>query len=228
MSDTAVIIFGAINLTKNEVEGKSLIELGALDMNGSLRPIVESLNPAKYIGVDIQKGPGVDMVCDALDIIEKFGKASFDIVIATELIEHIRDWRKIVSNIKNICKPGGIVLITTRSKGFEFHGFPDDFWRFEFADMQYIFSDYIIEKLESDKYCPGILIKARKPQNFNEKNLDGYELYSIILNRKTKEIDENNLRAFRKQYQKFLRLKKILSSIGNSLLKIGKIFATKI
>jgi SAM-dependent methyltransferase len=227
MSDTAVIIFGAINLTKNDVEGKTVIELGALDVNGSLRPIIESLKPSKYIGVDLRIGPGVDITCDVLDIIEKFGKESFDIVVATELIEHIRDWKRIISNIKNICKPAGKILITTRSKGFEFHGFPDDFWRFELVDMQYIFSDCIIEKLESDKYCPGIFIKVRKPEIFNEKNLDDYQLYSIILDKKTKEIDEKSLRNFKNKYFKTIHLKRILETFGKLLFKAGKAFISK-
>lgn len=96
MCNEMCIIFGATNLTKEEVEGKKIIEVGSYDMNASLRPIIESWTPAEYVGVDIKKGPGVDIVCGAEDIIERFGKESFDIVISTELLEHVKDWRKVI------------------------------------------------------------------------------------------------------------------------------------
>lgn len=200
MCNASCIIFGATNLTKEEVKGKRIIEVGSYDVNGSLRPVIESWNPAKYVGVDIEKGPGVDIVCSAEDMIEKFGKESFDIVISTELLEHVKDWTKIISNIKNTCKPNGGILITTRSYGSSYHAYPYDFWRYEVEDMENIFSDCIIEKLEKDRLSPGVFMKAKKPNGFVEKDLSNYELYSIIVNKRVKEIDEKSLKNFQKKY----------------------------
>ena len=140
MCNSACIEFGVRNLAIEDVKGKKIIEVGSYDFNGSLRPIIEAWgNPDKYVGVDIIDGPGVDLVCPAEKIIEKFGKESFDIVISTEMLEHVRDWRKVISNIKNICKPNGLILLTTRSYGFGYHDFPYDFWRYESEDMKSIF-----------------------------------------------------------------------------------------
>ena len=76
--------------------------------------------PSEYVGVDIKAAPFVDVVCKAEDTLDKFGKQSFDIVVSTELIEHTKDWKKVVSNIKNLLVAGGILVITTRSRGFPF------------------------------------------------------------------------------------------------------------
>ena len=107
MCHASCITFGAVNLYPEEVKGKRIIEVGSQDVNGSLRPIIESWKPAEYIGVDLVEGSGVDVICDAEEIVERFGRESFDVVISTEVLEHVRDWRKVLSNIKNICRPGG-------------------------------------------------------------------------------------------------------------------------
>jgi SAM-dependent methyltransferase len=143
------------------------------------------------------EGQSVDVICKAEDLIKKFGKNSFDVVISTEALEHARDWKKFISNIKNICKPKGIILVTTRSRGFGYHGYPYDFWRYELDDMRHIFSDFEILSLEKDIIGPGVLIKVRKPNKFTENDLSDYKLYSIISNKKKTEITDSDLKSFR-------------------------------
>lgn len=190
--------FGRESLNKEEIEGKRIIEIGSCIVNGSLRQIVESFRPVEYIGIDIRTGPGVDVMCSVDDLIDQFGKESFDGVICTELLEHVKDWRKAISNIKNTCKPNGMILITTRSYGFHYHAYPYDFWRYQPEDMEEIFADCIIEKIEYDTYCPGVFIKVKKPKNFFEKDISDHKLYSVIYNKRVNDIDEKTLKVFLK------------------------------
>ena len=155
MCNLTGIAFGEATLTPDLVAGRTVLEVGALDVNGSLRPHVESLGPARYVGVDIAPGPRVDEVVDASDLIDHFGTGSFDLVITTEMLEHIRDWRVVVHNLKGVLAPGGHLVVTTRSIGFPYHGFPHDFWRYEPTDMQAIFADLEIQSLERDWPLPG-------------------------------------------------------------------------
>ena len=71
---------------------------------------VDSLGPARYVGVDIRIGPRVDEVVDASDLVQRIGSASFDAVFTTEMLEHVRDWRTVVSNLKRVLRPGGVLL----------------------------------------------------------------------------------------------------------------------
>lgn len=183
-------------LTEEDIKGKKILEVGSLDINGSVRPYIETLKARKYIGIDIAMGPGVDEICDVKNIIERYGQESFDVVITTELLEHISDWRKVINNFKDVITPNGIILITTRSCGFSYHGSPSDYWRFEEEDMRYIFSDFIIEKLEKDPLEPGIFIKARKPQHFSKIELSNYALYSVVVHRKIRSINKTFLIMF--------------------------------
>jgi SAM-dependent methyltransferase len=178
--------YWASHISKEEVAGKQILEVGAWDVNGSLRTVLEPLQPARYWGIDIQPGAGVDEVCRAEDLITHFGPERFDMIVCTELIEHVQDWKRVVSNLKQICKPQGLLIITTRSYGFPYHGYPADFWRYEIEDMRKIFADYMIETLEADQSEPGVFMKARKPRTFAEKDLSSYELYAVKMPQKGK------------------------------------------
>ncbi len=210
MCHISCIVFGVLNLKEEDIKGKKVIEVGSYDVNGSFRKVVESLGSAEYVGIDIAEGPCVDVVCSAEDALETFGTESFDVVISTEVIEHVRDWQKVISNLKNLCKKEGIIFITTRSYGFIYHPTPNDFWRYEKKDIENIFSDCEILAIESDKEFPGVLLMARKPEDFRENDLSNYKLYNIITNKKMAEItddDFKNLHYFKISLKENLRLK---------------------
>lgn len=166
-------------LTKDEVIEKSILEVGSYNVNGSWKPIILEHNPSKYIGVDISSGPDVDEICDACSLIKKFGKNSFDIVLSAEMLEHASDWKDTIHNIKQVIKPNGIIMLSTRSYGFPYHGCPQDFSRFEAIDMIHIFSDFIIKAIIPDYVTPGIFVKAIKPKEFKEIDLSNYTVHLV-------------------------------------------------
>ena len=179
MCSYTCIEFGQRNLKESEIKDKSIIEVGSYNVNGSLREMIQNMNPKSYLGVDMELGLGVDRICKADELIKEFGSESFDLVVSTEMLEHVENWKEIIHNLKNILKVGGTLLITTRSKGFPYHPYPIDMWRYEISDMQHIFSDYEIEVLESDQFEPGVFMKAKKISN-TEKDLSEYSLYCMI------------------------------------------------
>jgi SAM-dependent methyltransferase len=196
MCHVTCVIFGVLNLTKEDIKGKKVIEIGSYDVNGSLRSYFESLEPQEYVGIDIEEGPCVDMICKAEEVLDKFGPGSFDVIISTELIEHVEDWQNVITNIKEICKEGGIILITTRSYGFPYHPSPTDFWRYEKEDLEEIFADFTILALEVDKEFPGVFIKAKKPKKFVAKDLSNYKLYNMITGTKKSKMSNNDFKNF--------------------------------
>lgn len=195
MCNATGIAFGERVLTRDSIEGRDVLEVGALDVNGSIRPYVESLGPGSYVGVDIAIGPRVDAVVDARDLIHRFGRASFDVVLSTEMLEHVRDWPTVVDNLKGVLRPDGILLITTRSIGFAYHGFPYDFWRYEPEDMRAIFGDMDIVALERDPASPGVFLLARQRSPVAHET-PAVALHSMITGRREIRVTETQVQAF--------------------------------
>ena len=75
----------------------------------------------KYTGVDVFNGyessvkklGGVFVKKSIFDLKEIFKKSSFDVIIASEIIEHVVDTDKFVNIIKWVLKPSGYLFITT-------------------------------------------------------------------------------------------------------------------
>jgi SAM-dependent methyltransferase len=180
------------------------------------------LEPREYVGVDIAKGPGVDVVCKAENLVERFGKESFDAVISTCTLEHIRDWRAAVSNLKNVCKGGGLLFIVAPSI-WPYHQSPCDFWRYSKEDIKNIFSDCEILSLEEDPRTPSLVYaKIKKPNKFMENDLSNYELYSIVLGKRVREIRNEDLNNY---HLKILLFKK---KVIGAVLKLGKFLIRKV
>lgn len=212
MCSDKVIEFGARVLGADEVACKRVLEVGSRvvqDPSMTLRHHIESLGPDLYLGSDMESGVGVDVICRAEELVRSYGSPEgFDVVVSTELLEHVRDWRAAVSNMKQILKTGGVLLVTTRSLGFPYHGWPSDHWRYELNDMERIFCDMKIEELEPDPKEPGVFLRARKPDGFVEADLEGVRLYSMVAGRRVRRVPWVRERAFvtvmgaRKAYQR--------------------------
>jgi SAM-dependent methyltransferase len=134
-----------------------------------VRAHVEALGPAKYIATDMRPGPGVDEVCSAEQLPVYWSNA--DLVISTEMLEHAADWRAAVEGMIDVLKPGGVLVLTTRSDGFPLHGYPEDHWRFSVGAMGLILkaAGLDVERLEPDPdpQSPGVFAKARKPAGWS-------------------------------------------------------------
>jgi transposase len=147
--------------------------------------MVMPLGPARYTGIDVVPGPGVDVICPAERLLDHFAPGSFDVVISTEVLEHVQDWRSMVHNLKAVLSEHAVLIATTRSPGFEFHAYPLDFWRYEPEDVTEIFGDLEIETIERDTDDPpGVFFRARRPPRFSERGLDAYALYSVVRRRR--------------------------------------------
>src|SRR5262245_32438914 len=96
-------------ITRDMIEGKAVLECGSRDVNGSLRPMIEAQGPVSYIGVDMEDGPGVDVVMDAADlsldgVLEVIGP--WDVVVCTEMLEHAENWQRCLEAMLGVLAPG--------------------------------------------------------------------------------------------------------------------------
>lgn len=173
MCHASVIQWAGSVLTPDVVTGSTVIEVGAYDVNGSVRPGVEAHNPKSYLGVDIGPGPRVDLVCDVAELPGRFPDG-FDIVISTEMLEHVVDWRPSVNALVQLVKPGGMLFISTRSPGFPFHEFPIDTWRYPVEKMRDILDAYSLDihSCVADPEQDGVFVVAGKRRRWARRGVE--------------------------------------------------------
>lgn len=140
--------------------------MGSLYVNGTARDIVDPLYPEKYIGIDVRPGPGVDLVCDAADLLKTFAPESVGAVVCVSTLEHCQDWWRVFLNMKTVLRPEGFMYFAVPSPGFQYHPEPDDYWRFSLQGVYQMFADFGIWNLENDTQAPGVFCKAKKPQGW--------------------------------------------------------------
>jgi len=106
-----------------------IYEFGSLQVPGQegiadLRPFFAG---KKYVGCDMQEGPGVDRVLNLHNI--DLPSEAVGTVLILDTLEHVELVRKAVEEAYRILKPDGILVISSVMK-FPIHNFPYDYWRF--------------------------------------------------------------------------------------------------
>ena len=99
------------------------------------------------IGFDIKKGKGVDVVGDAHNL--PFEDNKFDVILCTEVLEHLHTPEIAILEMKRVLKRGGILILTTRFI-FPIHDVPNDYFRYTKYGLKYLFKDWIILELKEE------------------------------------------------------------------------------
>lgn len=103
-----------------------VVEIGARNVNGSLRAIAPA--HARYLGVDLEAAPGVDVVlADPYKL--PFPDESVDVVLSSSCFEHSEFFWESFLEIQRVLKPEGLLYMNVPSNG-DFHRYPVDCWRF--------------------------------------------------------------------------------------------------
>lgn len=90
----------------------SVVEFGALDINGTVRAAFPS--SVGWWGVDRQEGPGVDEVSD---VVVWEPAEPVDCVVCCEVLEHAEDGQGVCDSAFRALKPGGLFVGTCAGPG---------------------------------------------------------------------------------------------------------------
>jgi len=109
-----------------------VLEIGSLIVPGQEHLSVRKYFPeAEYIGVDMQKGNGVDVVEDCIYYCYNYYQIGeeFDLILCLDMLEHTKEPFEIIESAKQCLKPNGVLLVTSVFN-FKIHEYPNDYWRF--------------------------------------------------------------------------------------------------
>jgi SAM-dependent methyltransferase len=89
--------------------------------------------------LDVSPAPSVDVVGDARGM--PLADSSMDVVLCTQVLEHIPDPIAVIGEIRRVLKPGGTLLLSVPSI-FPQHGSPGDYWRYMPQGLQWVLRDF--------------------------------------------------------------------------------------
>lgn len=127
------------------ISGETL-DLGA--GNAKYRHIIKP-HTSKYTTFDMVQGPNIDVVGDILNI--SFDDNSFDTVISTQVLEHVRKPWVMVSEIARVLRPNGIAIVSAPFL-VPYHADPHDYFRYTKEGMSSLFIENGFEILECNSY----------------------------------------------------------------------------
>lgn len=140
-----------------------VLEIGSLDINGSVRPLFANTisDGGSFFGIDVQEGPGVDLVVDAS--VYK-SDVQYDVVVCAEVFEHTAVWPKIIKNVHSLLVPGGMFIATMAGEGRPPHSAIDEnpirSWEYyknvtksDLEKQLAIFSDFKVDVVDTDTRC---------------------------------------------------------------------------
>jgi SAM-dependent methyltransferase len=142
----------AKHLSRVDLAGKSVLDVGSYDINGSYRELVEG-RMGVYTGLDVRPGKNVDIV-SRLPYNYPFPNKSFDVVICGNALHNISmPWCAIQEFARLLPLGGLLVVVTIYSWSLNPH--PGDYFRMTdrglevLFDMTGLLTDY---RLEIDDY----------------------------------------------------------------------------
>lgn len=110
---------------KSKITESIVVDVGALDVNGTMKPIFK--DAMKYIGIDQNKGKNVDIVGSSHSI--PLDNNYADITISSSCFEHDDMFWVSFLEMCRITKPSGYIYVQAPSDG-PYHAYPVDNWRF--------------------------------------------------------------------------------------------------
>lgn len=123
-----------------------------LDIGAQNGPYAECF--PNRVALDIKPGAGVQILGDAQAL--GLCGGTFDIVLCTEVLEHLPEPQKAIDEMFRVLKPGGTLLLTTRFL-FPIHDAPHDYFRFTKYGLRYLLRGFEILELQEETDSVGTM-----------------------------------------------------------------------
>ena len=188
----------------------NVLEIGSLDVNGNIRNLFDFTN--EYTGIDLEKGPNVDLVLNGTNINEL--NTNFDIIISCECFEHAKDWKLIFEKMCQISKPNSFIVISVASTGRVEHG-TERSGNWQSPGNK---DDYYLNLTKKD-FIKNFNLKKIFSNHFFFYNVNSYDLYFVgIKGFEQKKNILNDIEEKLKILFKRKKIRKILTYIYTYIL----------
>jgi hypothetical protein len=120
---------------------------------------------SEYIGIDMEDGPGVDVVLDlakdftSVDRILK--RKRFNTVFCLSVLEHCSNPFIMAENITNLLNKNGVLYVSVPFS-WAFHAFPSDYWRFTPEGVRILFPKMVFNIENSNMSTSSKFLRQKK------------------------------------------------------------------
>jgi SAM-dependent methyltransferase len=120
-------------------EGRDAAGKRVLDVGCGVKPYYPFFAAAaSYVGVDVQENRNADVHGAVEELPLEDG--AFDVVLCTQVLEHVDDPARAVRELLRVTAPGGRVLASTHGVML-YHPNPQDLWRWTHTGLERLFRD---------------------------------------------------------------------------------------
>ena len=154
----------ASKISRSEIR---VLDVGSYDVNGSYRHLFAG-ERYHYTGLDMEKGPNVDIFLSNPYDWDEISTDSFDIVISGQALEHIEFFWLTMSEMTRVLKKDGLLCLIAPNECGE-HRYPVDCYRF-FTDGMVAMARFVsLETLHAHTNCTP---RVNDTDWYNERSTD--------------------------------------------------------
>lgn len=127
-----------------------------LDVGGRGKPyaVLFEDRVTHHLVLDVSPAASVDVVGDARSM--PLASASVDVVLCTQVLEHIPEPVKVLDEIRRVLRPNGTLILSVPAI-FPQHGYPGDYWRFMPQGLAWLLRDFQNVNIRSECGTTGSL-----------------------------------------------------------------------
>jgi SAM-dependent methyltransferase len=170
-----------------------------LDVGCGVKPYAPFFaRAATYVGVDVADNAAADLEGTVEDL--PVEDASFDVVLCTQVLEHVDDPARAVRELRRVTAPGGRVLASTHGVQI-YHPNPQDLWRWTHTGLERLFranaewSSVDVRPGAGTAACVGMLLGVYVDLALAKAHLGGVGRGTVAaLNRAARALDARSSR----------------------------------
>ena len=110
-----------------------------LDIGSKGAPYASVIPHTGLVTLDVDPSRKPDICCDIHE--REWEGDYFDTVVAIEVLEHLRDPARAISQIRRVLKVGGVAILSTRFL-CRYHPDPEDHYRFSWDSLRYLCREF--------------------------------------------------------------------------------------
>lgn len=119
-----------------------------LDIGSGNKPYVHLFPNISTVDNKERPGTKLDFIGDAHDL-SMIPSGSFEVILLTEVLEHLHSPHLAIAEFKRILKPGGLLLLTTRFV-YPLHEVPVDYYRYTKYGLRHLLREFTIVELQDE------------------------------------------------------------------------------